>query len=31
MITLKRKTGGPVDLAITEIRPNAGWLTITIK
>ncbi len=31
MITLNRKTGGPVDLAITEIRPNAGWLTITIK
>lgn len=31
MITLKRKTGGPVDLAITQIRPNAGWLTITIK
>jgi hypothetical protein len=31
MITLKRKSGGPVDLAITEIRPNAGWLTITIK
>ena len=31
MITLERKTGGPVDLAITEIRPNAGWLTITIK
>ena len=31
MITLKRKTGGPVDLAITEIRPNAGWLSITIK
>ena len=31
MITLKRKTGGPVDLAITSIRPNAGWLTITVK
>lgn len=31
MITLKRKTGGPVDLAITQIRPNAGWLTISIK
>jgi len=31
MITLERKTGGPVDLAITGIRPNAGWLTITIK
>tara|TARA_R110002072_G_scaffold303123_1_gene494749 strand:- start:198402 stop:200579 length:2178 start_codon:yes stop_codon:yes gene_type:complete len=31
MITLKRKTGGPVDLAITSVRPNAGWLTITIK
>lgn len=31
MITLKRKTGGPVDLAITDIRPNAGWLTITAR
>ena len=31
MITLKRKTGGPVDLAITSVRPNAGWLTITVK
>jgi hypothetical protein len=31
MITVKRKTGGPVDLAITQIRPNAGWLTITVK
>ncbi|NQV28594.1 MAG: hypothetical protein HQ518_29940 [Rhodopirellula sp.] len=31
MITLKRKSGGPVDLAITGIRPNAGWLTITIQ
>jgi hypothetical protein len=31
MITLERKTGGPVDLAITSVRPNAGWLTITVK
>jgi hypothetical protein len=31
MITLNRKTGGPVDLAITEIRPNAGWLTIMVR
>lgn len=31
MITLKRKTGGPVDLAITSVRPNAGWLTITVR
>lgn len=31
MITLKRKTGGPVDLAVTDIRPNAGWLTITVR
>lgn len=31
MITLDRKAGGPVNLEIAEIRPNAGWLTIVIK
>lgn len=28
---LKRKQGGPVDLAITQVRPNAGWLSIVIE
>ena len=30
-IDLKRKQGGPVKLAISEIRPNAGWLSIVIE
>jgi hypothetical protein len=28
---LKRGQGGPVDLAITQVRPNAGWLSIVIE
>jgi len=28
---LKRKQGGPVDLAIAQVKPNAGWLSIVIE
>ena len=28
---LKRKQGGPVDFSITQVRPNAGWLSIVIE
>lgn len=28
---LKRKQGGPVALAITQVQPNAGWLSIVIE
>ncbi len=29
--TLERKTGGPVELKIAQILPNAGWLSIVIE
>jgi len=31
VFTVKRKTGGPVDLSISQIQPNAGWLSIVIQ
>lgn len=31
VFTLERKTGGPVELKISEIRPIAGWLSIVIQ
>jgi hypothetical protein len=28
---IKRNQGGPVDLAVVQVRPNAGWLSIVIE
>lgn len=30
-ITMNRNSGGPVNLAIAQITPNAGWLSIVIE
>lgn len=30
-ITVKRNQGGPVKLAITQIKPMAGWLSIVVE
>jgi hypothetical protein len=31
IINIKRPQGGPVDIAITQIKPMAGWLSIVIE
>ena len=31
VFTIERETGGPVELKISQILPNAGWLSIVIQ